>query len=491
MKKHIDSFLILLLLYGCKSPILSSEEIFKKVDAAVFTIYSKDEDGKIISQGSGVILNKNGWIVTNYHVYHSPFKKTKLVVKKKDKIIEETYIIGFNAVKDILILKVPEDMFSHIAISEFDSLNQGQKIYAIGSPMGFENTISEGIISGFRFNDINATKYIQISAPISHGSSGGAVVNEKGELIGITSSSVEAGQNLNFAIPVKEVMKIYNREGGNNEKRIQANEILHLGANEDDIHKQIELYKKACEVDTNFAKPYKYLASAYLSMVQRTSELHNVIVDSKDLERSISFYRRAISIDPNDADAYSGLGDVYNNKSRTADQGGVSLLDDNSAFVCFKKAIEIDPKSYDSYSRLGSYYEHNKKDLEGAISIYKNAIEIVSSNYKDGYHEWYFSIMTDYEELGKVNNAINYFKSLIEANPNNIYAYFYLGEAYYFRNEKYYDDTAIYYFRKGIEINNDDKDFFFKSSYGFLVRLYERKGDNYNAKLCYDKSDMK
>ena len=99
--------------------------------------------------------------------------------------------------------------------------------------------------------------------------------------------------------------------------------------------------------------------------------------------------------------------------------------------------------------------------------------------------------MTDYEELGKVNNAINYFKSLIEANPNNIYAYFYLGEAYYFRNEKYYDDTAIYYFRKGIEINNDDKDFFFKSSYGFLVRLYERKGDNYNAKLCYDKSDMK
>src|ERR1035438_4169896 len=143
-------------LFTFHCPAQDAEQIYKKVNDAVVTVYAYDSYQKILSQGSGVVLNDKGWIVTiptsSGHVYNG---SDKMVVRHSDKfgskIVEYTAIIGVDADKDILILKIADHTFPSIAIGNSDLLNVGQKIYAIGSPMGFENTITDGIVSGLRF----------------------------------------------------------------------------------------------------------------------------------------------------------------------------------------------------------------------------------------------------------------------------------------------------------------------------------------------------
>jgi hypothetical protein len=197
----------------------SADQIYSKINNAIVTIYTFDANDKPIAQGSGVVLNQKGWIVTNYHVYAGA---QKLVVKQKNKIVQYTNIIASDADKDILILKIANNSFPPIVIGNSDFLKIGQKIYTIGSPMGFENSITEGIISGLRSNEEKTKNFIQISAAISPGSSGGAVVNTKGELIAITTLTVTKGQNLNFAIPVNEVLNLYNKAGKKNDLSIKV-----------------------------------------------------------------------------------------------------------------------------------------------------------------------------------------------------------------------------------------------------------------------------
>ncbi len=207
MKKYVTtSFLFLFYFNAVFSQALSAEQIYTKINNAVVTIYTFDANEKLLAQGSGVVLNDKGWVVTNYHVYSGA---EKLVVKHKEKIVKYTGIIGLDVEKDILILKIVDHAFPAITMGNSDILKIGQKIYAIGSPMGFENTITEGIISGLRTSEEKNKSFIQVSTAISPGSSGGAVVNAKGELIGITTLSVTKGQNLNFAIPINEVQAVY------------------------------------------------------------------------------------------------------------------------------------------------------------------------------------------------------------------------------------------------------------------------------------------
>jgi len=184
---------------------LTADQVYSKTNNAIVTIYTFDNNDNPISQGSGVVLNQKGWVVTNYHVYEGA---SKIVIKHANKIVAYSTILAMDAEKDILILKIADRSFPSIPIGNSALLKVGQKVYAIGSPLGLENTISEGIISGLRTNKEKTENFIQISAAISPGSSGGALVNAKGELIAITTSTIAKGQNLNFAIPVNQILAV-------------------------------------------------------------------------------------------------------------------------------------------------------------------------------------------------------------------------------------------------------------------------------------------
>ena len=179
-----------------------------------------------------------------------------------------------------------------IKIANSDLIKVGQKIYAIGSPLGFENTMTEGLVSGLRYNKEEDKNYIQISAAISHGSSGGAVVNSNGELIGISSATIAKGQNLNFAIPVNDFITAY-RKLGIPQNEIDASDFLMRGINNSrnrNPDSAIINYEKAISIDPENPKIWiAYINLAYAYGQKKIFEKRNTI--RREQQRLIIRYK--------------------------------------------------------------------------------------------------------------------------------------------------------------------------------------------------------
>lgn len=179
-----------------------TSDIFREEGKSVVEIETDN------AQGSGVLITKSGIIVTNYHVIHGA--KTALARTSDGRVLPLVGIIELDKEHDLALVKVKSPRsFNPIKIGDSGQVKVGERVIAIGNPEGFQNTVSEGIVSGFRmsFGDIYwGFKLIQISAPTSPGSSGGALVNKKGELIGITSAGfVAEAENLNIAVPINYI----------------------------------------------------------------------------------------------------------------------------------------------------------------------------------------------------------------------------------------------------------------------------------------------
>jgi len=177
---------------------LSVTEIAKKVESVVY-IEVAFGDGKGAS-GSGFIVSADGRIVTNYHVIDGA--ESGKVVLNDGTTFTDIKILGWDKVGDLAIIKVPGTGLPVVTMGNSDAAQIGESVVAIGSPLGLQNTVSTGIISARREG------YLQTTAPISHGSSGGALFNMMGDVIGITSAGMEEGANLGFAIPINEVKSL-------------------------------------------------------------------------------------------------------------------------------------------------------------------------------------------------------------------------------------------------------------------------------------------
>lgn len=159
------------------------------------------------SLGSGVIISKDGYIVTNNHVvksgrdcyiaFEDPGSKNGVGEKIKAELVLA------DDQKDIALLKISRPVEGVIPIGDSGKLKVGERIVTIGNPNGLINTVADGIVSGFRKTD--AATLVQITSPITHGSSGGALLNIKGELVGITTAGFEGGGNLNFAVSSNDI----------------------------------------------------------------------------------------------------------------------------------------------------------------------------------------------------------------------------------------------------------------------------------------------
>jgi S1-C subfamily serine protease len=189
-------FLIILL------PAISfanADKIFKENNKAVVVVVAYNEKGEPISQGSGFIVRADGAIVTNYHIISNA---VDIKVKVGDKVLDVEGLIHTDKENDLVILKIKGEKLPIVKIGDIEKANIGEKVYVISSPEGLENTISDGILSGIREIEGTNKKILQITAPVSKGSSGGPVFNKNGEVIGIATFLIEEAQNLNFAMPV-------------------------------------------------------------------------------------------------------------------------------------------------------------------------------------------------------------------------------------------------------------------------------------------------
>ncbi len=160
-------------------------------------------DDELIATGSGFAAYKDNWIVTNYHVIEGA--SNIKIITDDEKKYNVNKIIIFNKKDDLAILEINGEL-TPLKLGNGNNIKSKDKITAIGSPMGEKNTISEGIISNADDSDM-----IRISAPISHGSSGGVLLNSRNKVIGITSAGYDSAQNLNFAINVNILKEMYEK----------------------------------------------------------------------------------------------------------------------------------------------------------------------------------------------------------------------------------------------------------------------------------------
>lgn len=175
--------------------ILTGSEIFKKYGDSVFMIFTSD--GSNNYQGSGFFIGKHGLAVSNYHVFEGTNIGGEYIKLPYDDetLYKVSDVVYKSKEPDFIVFHVDYENSSYIPIAS-KKPDIGDKVFAIGSPRGLENTFSSGEVSQWRGQYL-----IQISALIDHGSSGGALFNEYGEVIGITSGTFYDGSqaNLNYA----------------------------------------------------------------------------------------------------------------------------------------------------------------------------------------------------------------------------------------------------------------------------------------------------
>jgi len=181
----------------------SLPSLIKRIEPSTVIIFTYDDKGDLLQLGSGFFISQNGDVITNYHVLQGA---SSAEIKTADeKTYPITYMLAGDKQNDIIRLSVNISSKYVYPLSLSKTIPEvGERIIVYGSPLGWENTVSDGIVSAIR--DIpDYGRIIQITAPISPGSSGSPVLNMQGEVIGIATFQSIEGQNLNFAIPSDKI----------------------------------------------------------------------------------------------------------------------------------------------------------------------------------------------------------------------------------------------------------------------------------------------
>jgi serine protease Do len=167
--------------------------------------------------GSGFFINEDGYLITNFHVIEGETQISIEVYHSHDgQLDRRTYkqvrIIAMNKFADLSLLKIEDKnapKFSWVLLGDSDALSVGDRVFAIGSPLGLERTVTEGIIST-KTREIQGELYMQTTAQINPGNSGGPLFNLRGEVVGVTNMKLTFGEGLGFAIPVEAVKYFLN-----------------------------------------------------------------------------------------------------------------------------------------------------------------------------------------------------------------------------------------------------------------------------------------
>ena len=183
--------------------------IAKAADGAIVTIITAIND-KPIAQGTGFVVSADGVIATNYHV----IKEGNVAIVKfpDDTAFSVDGVLAADKVRDLAIIKIHGKTFRALTLGNSDQVQVGEEVVAIGNPLSLESTVSNGIISGVRISKEQGGKFLQTTAPISPGSSGGPLFNMSGEVVGINTLYLEGGENLNFAIPVNDAKSLLRKQ---------------------------------------------------------------------------------------------------------------------------------------------------------------------------------------------------------------------------------------------------------------------------------------
>jgi tetratricopeptide (TPR) repeat protein len=417
-------------------------ELVRRIKPSAVAIETFDARGEKLSRGSGFFIDTDR-IVTNRHVIEGAHSAE--VHSSNGSVYAVKGVLAVDAEGDIALLKIdaPAVAVRPLPLDK-TSPQEGESIVVIGSPLGLEGSVTNGIVSAVR--DIPTFgRIIQITAPISSGSSGSPVVNMHGQVIGIATLQITGGQSVNFAIPSERISQLQVVSlmslsdlvvtSGRN-KRAKAVQLFRDGLSflsKDDCEKALGYFEKAVESDSNYAEAWAQSgfcneklgkhaealeASKRAVNLRPSAESYfNIGLANfylKQYREAAEAYRQAIKLDPyNSADAYYALGLVYRDWGHADEE-----------IQAYKQAIRLRPDYTSAYERLGARYLRSKKFPE-AIEVFRQLAAL-----KPGDAVAPNNMGEAYLELNRLNEALESFRQSIRLKPDFGRAYYNLGKCF-------------------------------------------------------------
>ena len=379
MKLHLKTAvgaIIWLMMTESLTAEVNFTNLVSKIRPAVVTVVVYDANHQVSGIGSGFFIDKYGHLITNYHVLEGKYAADVRTYDGNSYPI--ALIAAENKSVDLVkvLVDIPREKVNWLKVSgEFPSI--AEQIMVVGSPMGLEQTVSEGIVSSIREIPL-VGEFFQMSAPISPGSSGSPVINLKGEVIGVTTFQFVRGQNLNFAIAGNSILNL-------KPARLGLTISLWTFANSS---QQPKLAEELCR------------------------QGHSFSINGDD-QKAIELFREAIEQDPKSVEAWSGLGSCQ-----------VGLNRPDAAIEAYKQAIKINPNDETPHFILGNFYAKLGRNQE-AIESYKQVIRI-----NHDFESAHFKLGLIYSKLGRIDDGKNAFETVIQLNPDAAPAYFNIGIVY-------------------------------------------------------------
>jgi V8-like Glu-specific endopeptidase len=184
---------------------LTPAQIAKRVSPSVVMIQGQSDSSDIV--GSGFIVSRNGDVVTNLHVVRD--MKVASVHLSDGRVFRSVEVVATDERRDLAILQIPAFDLPVLELGNSNAVTVGERLVVVGSPRGLEGTVTAGILSSVRESD--GYKVLQTDAAVNPGNSGGPLVNNRGQVIGVVSFKLRSAEGLNFAIPINYVRGLLNK----------------------------------------------------------------------------------------------------------------------------------------------------------------------------------------------------------------------------------------------------------------------------------------
>jgi len=439
-----------------------TQKLIKEIESSVVSIITYDRLGKVSGRGSGFFVTESGEVVTSRHVLLGAFRADVKLADSKIHAIKSILAEDVNADLLLFDLQYPPPVVAYLHVSAGEP-EKGERILVVGSPLGLEGTVSDGIISAFRgFPELG--KRIQITAPISPGSSGSPVVNLMGEVIGVATAQHIEGQNLNFAIPAEEVLRLMQSKSSENppchfSESLETAETLYSAGESyyaaKDYEKALDYYQKAIRKNPQFAEAhcrigevhfdlehYEESSEAFRKAIQNKENFHEAYCELGAAYIKLGRYREAaeaytqsIRIKPDYIYAYRGLGMAYFTMGRV----------EEAVNVCIK-AIQVAPDDFEFHHNLAvAYRELGPSSYRQSAEAYSKAARLKANDAPIQ-----CEIGTACERMGQHQEAMMCFRRAIRIDPNYAEAYHGLGLVHY---QLGLEEEALQWHREAIRIN--------------------------------------
>jgi len=438
---------------------MSAEELFAKASLAVVRVVVRDENFKVLGQGSGFFVSADGLLVTNFHVIEGAKFATVMLGDNSTLFVEG--VAAVDKESDLALLKINGAKRAYLTVGASVLPKVGTTVYAIGSPKGLTNTFSKGMVSGVR--DVKGEPpAIQTTAAISPGSSGGPLLAADGRVVGVTTSYIRSGQSLNFAIPASKIRGLVSNRGAlqvlasAGGKRLDEEATDQLGKAWAAMAKKD--WPSAAKLLTDLRAKQKDNPSVWFALGYLHSKLGNYDI-------AIQQYKTAIALKPDFASAYFNTGVSHAKAGRFSD-----------AIAAYKAVIAISPRQYpQAYQHVGSNLVRLKRFSE-ALDAFKTAIALAPDDANG-----HILLGGAYCELGRYSESLAEYKRAIVLNPTNATAYDRMGWLYHFKLQEYARALAAY--KTALALAPTDPGLYLR-----MARSYEKLGRSVEAIAAYQKS---